>query len=68
MDKDFGMISKTTVASAGCGVVLFRVKASSFVDPEALVAIIVSRKDWAGHISVVGSHVVRRRPLLLGPT
>jgi len=63
-DKDFGELAFRFGLPSSCGVVLFRIRASS---PEALarrcVDALGSRQDWAGHFSVVEDDRIRMTPL-----
>jgi predicted nuclease of predicted toxin-antitoxin system len=67
-DKDFGDLAFHADLPAGCGVVLFRLAASSASALAALVlAAIQSRSDWPGHFSVVEPGRIRMRPLANPP-
>ena len=63
-DKDFGELAFRSLASASCGIVLFRIPApsSAYVARTAVIAL-NSRTDWAGHFSVVDERRIRMRPL-----
>lgn len=63
-DKDFGDLAFHAGLPADCGVVLFRLAASSSAALAALVlAAIQSRSDWAAHFSVVETGRIRMRSL-----
>jgi predicted nuclease of predicted toxin-antitoxin system len=63
-DKDFGELAFHAGLPATCGIVLFRLPASSAGQLAAQVAVaIASRTDWAGHFSVVEPTRIRMRPL-----
>jgi len=62
-DKDFGDLAFHAGMPADCGIVLFRLSATS----SAALAVMVlttlqSRTDWVGHFSVVEPSRIRRRP------
>ena len=64
-DKDFGDLAFQFRLPATCGIVLFRLQASSSAAFAALVvAALQSRPDWAGQFSVVEPGRIRTRPLL----
>jgi predicted nuclease of predicted toxin-antitoxin system len=67
-DKDFGDLAFQFGLSATCGIVLFRLPASS---SSALASLVVtalqSRTDWAGQFSVVEPGRIRMRPLPTPP-
>ena len=63
-DKDFGDLAFQFGLPATCGIVLFRLQASSSLALATMVvAAIQSRTDWAGNFSVVEAGRVRVRPL-----
>src|SRR5216683_6419613 len=68
-DKDFGDLAFQFGLPAHCGIVLFRLQASSSA---ALATVVVtalqSRTDWAGQFSVVEAGRIRMRPLPTPPT
>jgi predicted nuclease of predicted toxin-antitoxin system len=68
-DKDFGNLAYQFGLPAACGIVLFRLRASS---SQALATSVVtalqSRTDWAGQFSVVEAGRIRMRPLPTPPT
>jgi predicted nuclease of predicted toxin-antitoxin system len=67
-DKDFGELAFQFGLPASCGIVLFRLPASSSA---ALATLVVaapqSRTDWAGQFSVVEAGRIRMRPLPTPP-
>ncbi len=67
-DKDFGELAFQAGLPAACGIILFRISASS---SERMARIIVSavrtRTDWAGHFSVVEAWRVRMLTLPKNP-
>jgi predicted nuclease of predicted toxin-antitoxin system len=68
-DKDFGDLAFQFGLPATCGIVLFRLQASSSAALAALVvAALQSRTDWAGQFSVVEAGRIRMRPLPTPPT
>src|SRR5258708_37691772 len=68
-DKDFGDLAFQFRLPASCGVVLFRLRASSSAALAALiVAALQSRADWVGQFSVVEAGHIRMRPLPAQPT
>src|SRR3984957_8155734 len=63
-DKDFGDLAFQFGLPATCGIVLFRLQASSSAALAIMVtAAINSRNDWAGHFSVVEPGRIRVRAL-----
>ena len=67
-DKDFGDLAFQFGLPATCGIVLFRVVASSSAALANLVlAALQSRTDWAGQFSVVEPARIRMRPLPTPP-
>ena len=64
LDKDFGELAFRRGALAPPGIILVRISPDT---PEALgqalVAALGSRRDWAGHFSVLQSGRVRMTPL-----
>jgi predicted nuclease of predicted toxin-antitoxin system len=63
-DKDFGELAFRHGLPADCGVLLFRVAASSpALMAEVVVKVVDGRDDWAGHFSVVELDRVRMTPL-----
>jgi predicted nuclease of predicted toxin-antitoxin system len=68
-DKDFGDLAFQFGLPASCGIVLFRLEASSSAALAALVvAALQSRTDWPGQFSVVEPGRIRMRPLATPPT
>src|SRR5437867_12473924 len=68
-DKDFGDLAFQFGLSASCGIVLFRLQASSSAALATLVVTALqSRTDWTGHFSVVEPGRIRMRPLPTPPT
>jgi predicted nuclease of predicted toxin-antitoxin system len=68
IDKDFGDLAFQFGLPASCGIVLFRLQASSSAALAIMVvAAIRSRTDWAGHFSVVDSGRIRVRALPAPP-
>lgn len=63
-DKDFGELVVKDNRYPSCGIILFRL---SRMDPSQMAGyireVIGSRKDWAGHFSVVDEDRIRMRPL-----
>jgi predicted nuclease of predicted toxin-antitoxin system len=63
-DKDFGELARNSGLPTTSGVILLRIPMPR---PEevgrVLAALIMSRKDWVGHFSVVKAGRVRMRPL-----
>jgi predicted nuclease of predicted toxin-antitoxin system len=67
-DKDFGDLAFQFRLPATCGIVLFRVEASSAAAMATLVlTALQSRTDWAGQFSVVEAGRIRMRPLPAPP-
>jgi predicted nuclease of predicted toxin-antitoxin system len=67
-DKDFGDLAFQFGLPATCGIVLFRVQAtSSAALATVVVAAIRSRSDWAGNFSVVDPSRIRVKPLPVLP-
>jgi len=67
-DKDFGERAFQLGLPASCGIVLFRLQASSSAALAVLVvAGLQSRTDWAGQFSVVEPGRIRMRPLPTPP-
>ena len=63
-DKDFGELAFQFGLPATCGIVLFRLQATtSAILAGMVVAAIESRTDWAGKFSVVDFGRIRVRPL-----
>jgi predicted nuclease of predicted toxin-antitoxin system len=63
-DKDFGDLAFRAGLPATCGIILFRLQASSSALLAAhVVAAIRSRDEWLGHFSVVEAARIRIRPL-----
>ena len=63
-DKDFGELAFRFGLPAGCGIVLFRLEASSSAVLANLVAAAIkSRADWSGQFSVIEPGRIRVRPL-----
>ena len=68
-DKDFGDLAFQFGLPASCGIVLFRLQASSSAALATLVmTALQSRTDWAGQFSVVEAGRIRMRPLPTPPT
>src|SRR5436309_1024229 len=68
-DKDFGDLAFQFGLPATCGIVLFRLQASSSAALATLVVTALqSRTDWAGQFSVVEAGRIRMRPLPTPPT
>lgn len=64
-DKDFGDLAFHVGLPATCGIILIRLgHLAPDVVAQRSVAIIGSRSDWAGHLSVVDERRVRMRPLV----
>jgi predicted nuclease of predicted toxin-antitoxin system len=67
-DKDFGDLAFQFGLPATCGIVLFRLQASSSAALAIMVvAAIRSRSDWAGNFSVVEPGRIRMRALPIPP-
>src|SRR5437660_922731 len=67
-DKDFGDLSCQFGLPASCGIVFFRLQASSSAALAKVVAAAFrSRTDWAGNFSVVEPGRIRVRPLPAAP-
>jgi predicted nuclease of predicted toxin-antitoxin system len=63
-DEDFGDLAFQSGLPATCGIVLFRLRASSSAALAALAATALGlRSDWAGQFSVVETSRIRMRPL-----
>ena len=63
-DKDFGELAFRSRLPAACGIVLFRIPASSSASvATAVVAAIEARTDWSGHFSVIDENKIRMREL-----
>ena len=63
-DKDFGDLAFQYGLPAECGIVLFRLQASSSAAlAEMVVKAIRSRSDWSGNFGVVEPGRIRMRPL-----
>lgn len=63
-DKDFGELAWRRRLPAASGIVLLRIPMPSPSSVgEALMAILSSREDWAGHFAVVERARIRMRPL-----
>ena len=68
LDKDFGDLAFKFGLPATCGIVLFRLQASSSAALAIMVvAAIRSRTDWAGNFSVVDPGRIRIRSLPASP-
>ncbi len=67
-DKDFGELAFRAGLPASCGIVLFRIPASSaeYVARVA-VAALSGRTDWPGHFAVVEERRIRMIPLPVKP-
>jgi predicted nuclease of predicted toxin-antitoxin system len=63
-DKDFGELARSSRLPQGCGIVLFRapLKRPEEIGPQ-LARLLESRRDWAGHFSVIEAGRIRMRPL-----
>jgi predicted nuclease of predicted toxin-antitoxin system len=63
-DKDFGELAKAAPLPRQCGVILLRLPPPP---PQSvgsvLCALLLSRRDWTGHFSVVEPGRIRSRPL-----
>jgi len=64
-DKDFGEFAVAHRLPASCGVILFRLPPTNprSLRNEQILAIVASRRDWAGQFCVVEPGRVRTRPL-----
>lgn len=63
-DKDFGELARQPGLPKACGVLLIRLPMPPPSEAgERLASIILSRRDWAGHFSVIEPGRVRMRPL-----
>jgi predicted nuclease of predicted toxin-antitoxin system len=63
-DKDFGALVFQLGVNASHGIILFRIsQPSARAVAERVAAILASRNDWAGHLSVVDDSAIRMRPL-----
>ncbi len=68
-DKDFGDLAFQEGLPATCGIVLFRLQATSSAGLATLVVTALqSRTDWASHFSVVEPGRIRVRTLPAPPT
>jgi predicted nuclease of predicted toxin-antitoxin system len=68
-DKDFGELAFQFGLPASCGIMLFRLQASSSAALAKLVVTALgSRTDWAGQFSVVEPGRIRMRGLPTTPT
>ncbi len=64
-DKDFGELAFRRGLTASCGIILFRITATSSYELAQKIAVIVtSRTDWSGHFSVVDDQRIRMRTML----
>ncbi|MBI5296999.1 MAG: DUF5615 family PIN-like protein [Chloroflexi bacterium] len=63
-DKDFGELAFRSKLPADCGIILFRITpVSSTYIAQVAVQALASRKDWAGHFSVVEDQRIRMTSL-----
>jgi predicted nuclease of predicted toxin-antitoxin system len=63
-DKDFGELAFQRGLPATCGVILFRITASSSQEAaKRIVTALTNRTDWQGHFSVVDDWRIRMRLL-----
>ncbi|MCL4506012.1 MAG: DUF5615 family PIN-like protein [Chloroflexi bacterium] len=63
-DKDFGELAFRSRLPAACGIVLFRISASSPAHvANVAIAVLESRSDWAGHLAVTEDRRIRIVPL-----
>jgi hypothetical protein len=63
-DKDFGELARASALPSTCGIVLFRMSMPKPGDVgQRLGNLVTSRKDWAGHFSVIEPGRIRMRPL-----
>lgn len=64
LDKDFGYLAFRAGLPASCGVILFRIRASSPARvSELAVAALASDLGWRGHFAVVEEDRIRLTPL-----
>lgn len=67
-DKDFGDLAFHLGLPASCGIVLFRLQASSSAALAiSIVSALQSRTDWPGQFAVVEPGRIRMRPLPPAP-
>jgi len=67
-DKDFGELVFRRGLAASCGVVLFRIAASSSEAlAEKIAEVLGSREDWIGQFSVVDDRRIRMTPFPVPP-
>ena len=67
-DKDFGELVFRRGLAASCGVVLFRIAASSSEAlAEKIAEVLNSREDWIGQFSVVDDRRIRMTPFPTPP-
>src|SRR5262245_59841009 len=63
-DKDFGELAFRAGLPASCGIVLLRIPISSAAElAQAVITVLESRDDWAGHFSVLEPQRLRMTPL-----
>ena len=63
-DKDFGELARASGLPAQCGVILFRIPMPPPADVgRRLATLIMGRRDWSGHFSVVEPGRVRMRSI-----
>src|SRR5688572_18053009 len=68
-DKDFGDLAFQFGLPATCGIIPFRLQASSAVALAVMItAALQSRNDWKGHFSVVEAGRIRMRDLPVPPS
>ena len=68
-DKDFGELAFRSQLPAACGVILIRLTLADRDTVNArMLEVLESRRDWAGHFSVVTDDRIRVRPLSASPT
>lgn len=68
-DKDFGDLAFQSGLPADCGIVLFRLQASSSTQlAKLVVTALQSRTDWTGQFAVVEVGRIRMTPLPAPPT
>lgn len=62
--KDFGELAFSSGLQVSCGIILFRIPLLS-VDylATAILEVVESRSDWAGHFAVAESGRIRMRTL-----